>query len=72
MLTIEQLHVALLEIEPDRIERTTSVTKFDKFCEAICAFAHEIVWLHQPIWLWHTADTKTIAGKRQSTGGVLL
>jgi ATP-dependent DNA helicase RecG len=42
MLTDQQLRALLSDLELDRVERTTSVTNKDKFCEAICAFANDL------------------------------
>jgi ATP-dependent DNA helicase RecG len=41
MLTAEQLQAMLSDLESDRVERTTSTTKTDKFARAICAFAND-------------------------------
>jgi ATP-dependent DNA helicase RecG len=48
MLTEEQLKQLLSDLESDRIERTTSVTDTDKFCQAICAFANDLPNHRQP------------------------
>lgn len=42
MLTEAQLIELLSDMESDRIERTTSVSDTDKFCQAICAFANDL------------------------------
>ena len=42
MLTREQLPALLADLESDRIERTSSTSKTDKFGEAICAFANDL------------------------------
>lgn len=42
MLTQEQLPALLADLESDRIERTSSTSKTDKFGEAICAFANDL------------------------------
>ncbi|MFE8031903.1 RNA-binding domain-containing protein [Thiohalocapsa marina] len=42
MLSEQQLLSLLTDLESDRIERTTSTTKTDKFGEAICAFANDL------------------------------
>ncbi len=41
MLSPEELQNILLDLESDRIERTVSTDKTDKFGEAICAFAND-------------------------------
>lgn len=41
MLTTEQLNELMTDLESDRVERTTSTRKTDKFGEAICAFAND-------------------------------
>ncbi|NJO16028.1 MAG: ATP-binding protein [Thioploca sp.] len=41
MLTIEELYQFMIDIESDRIERTTSINKTDKFAQAVCAFAND-------------------------------
>ncbi len=51
MLTEDQLKRLLLDLESDRIERTASVDKVDKFCEAICAFANDLPNHRQPGYL---------------------
>lgn len=40
-LTLEQLQEMMNNIESDRIERTVSVDKTDKFSQAVCAFAND-------------------------------
>lgn len=42
MLTHDQLSSLLIDLESDRVERTTSIGKTDKFGEAICAFANDL------------------------------
>lgn len=42
MITQEELLQLLLDTESYRVERTTSKTNTDKFCQAICAFANDI------------------------------
>lgn len=42
MLTEIELRVLLTDLESDSVERTTSVTNTDKFCEAVCAFANDL------------------------------
>jgi ATP-dependent DNA helicase RecG len=40
-LTVEQLQEMMIDTESDRIERTVSVDKTDKFAQAVCAFAND-------------------------------
>jgi ATP-dependent DNA helicase RecG len=42
MLNEAQLMELLSDLESDRVERTTSVSDTDKFCQAICAFANDL------------------------------
>lgn len=51
MLTKEQLLVLLAAPESDRVERTVSTTKTDKFGEAICAFANDFPGRGKPGYL---------------------
>ncbi len=51
MLTPDQLFSLITDLESDRIERTTSTTKLDKFAEAICAFANDLPNYRQPDYL---------------------
>lgn len=51
MLTEAQLAELLSDMESDRIERTTSVSDTDKFCQAICAFANDLPNYRQPGYL---------------------
>ena len=51
MLTQEQLLALLADLESDRIERTASTSKTDKFGEAICAFANDLTGRGQPGYL---------------------
>ncbi len=41
MLSIEELQHMMVDIESDRIERTTSTNNTDKFAQAICAFSND-------------------------------
>lgn len=41
MLTKDQLQALLVDLESDRVERTTSTTNTDKFSQAVCAFAND-------------------------------
>lgn len=51
MLTRDQLSTLLIDLESDRIERTESTGKTDKFGEAICAFANDLPNNCQPGYL---------------------
>jgi len=51
MITENELVQLLSDMESDRVERTTSSTKTDKFCEAICAFANDYPNHHSPGYL---------------------
>lgn len=42
MLTNQELQEIITNLESDRIEKTTSTTDTDKFCEAICAFSNDL------------------------------
>ena len=51
MLAQEDLETLLHDLESDRVERTISATKTDKFAEAICAFANDFPNHRQPGYL---------------------
>jgi ATP-dependent DNA helicase RecG len=51
MLMDNELLALLVDIESDRVERTTSVDKTDKHCEAICAFANDFPANRMPGYL---------------------
>lgn len=51
MLTIEELYQFMTDIESDRIERTTSINKTDKFSQAVCAFANDFPRHRSPGYL---------------------
>ena len=51
MLTKDQLVALLADIESDRVERTTSTGKTDKFGEAMCAFANDLPGHGRPGYL---------------------
>ncbi len=51
MLTIEELYQFMTDIESDRIERTTSINKTDKFAQAVCAFANDFPRHRRPGYL---------------------
>ena len=47
-----ELERSLAEVESDRVERTISLTDFDKFGEAICAFANDMPNSGKPGYLF--------------------
>ncbi len=51
MLTDDQLLTLLADLESDRVERTKSTNKTDKFGEAICAFANDLPGHGRPGYL---------------------
>lgn len=51
MITESELRELLRDLESDRIERTTSRSDTDKFCEAICAFANDMPAYNRPGYL---------------------
>jgi ATP-dependent DNA helicase RecG len=51
MLIKDELLALLSDEESDRVERTTSTTNTDKFCEAVCAFANDYPNLRFPGYL---------------------
>lgn len=51
MLTEDQLRVLMRDLESDRVERTVSTKKYDKFAEAICAFANDLPGSRSPGYL---------------------
>lgn len=63
MLTEEELRSLLADIESDRVERTISFEKGDKFAEAVCAFANDLPNHRNPGYLIVGAhDDGRIAG----------
>ena len=56
MLTPEQVHSLLTDLESDRVERTISTTNTDKFAQAVCAFANDMPNHGQPGYLLIGAD----------------
>lgn len=58
----DTLSPLLQDLESDRVERTVSTTKTDKFAEAICAFANDFAQNHNPGYL--------IIGATDSTGQI--
>lgn len=59
MLSTEELLNMLSDLESDRIERTISENKTDKFSEAICAFSNDFPNHKQPGYLIIGAEDKT-------------
>ena len=51
MITQEQLAALMADLESDRVERTESIGKTDKFCQAVCAFANDLSNHRQPGYL---------------------
>lgn len=51
MLTADQLRALMADLESDRVEKTVSTKKTDKFGEAICAFANDFPGHGQPGYL---------------------
>lgn len=51
MLSEEQVLALMRDIESDRVERTVSTKKTDKFAEAVCAFANDLPNHRQPGYL---------------------
>lgn len=51
MISPEELHKLLGEIESDRVERTTSTSDTDKFAEAVAAFCNDMPGHRRPGYL---------------------
>jgi ATP-dependent DNA helicase RecG len=65
MLTEDQLHGLLTELEADNIERTVSVDNTDKLGQAICAFANDLPNHRRPGYLFiGVRDNGTLSGLR--------
>jgi ATP-dependent DNA helicase RecG len=63
VITEDQLKDILSDLEADYIERTTSTTKMDKFCQAICAFANDLPDHRRPGYLLiGVHDNGTLSG----------
>lgn len=63
MLNKEELARMLLDIENERVERTVTTNKTDKFAEAICAFANDLGDRRKPGYLLIGAnDNGSLAG----------
>ncbi|MDE5871243.1 MAG: putative DNA binding domain-containing protein, partial [Muribaculaceae bacterium] len=59
MTSPEEVLRLLSDIESDRVERTVSTTKTDKFGQAICAFANDLPNHNRPGYLIIGVDDKT-------------
>ena len=59
MISKKELQQLLNDIESDRVERTISTDKMDKFGEAICSFANDLPDYQKPGYLIIGADDKT-------------
>lgn len=59
MLTQEELLKLLADMESDRVERTVSTNKTDKFSQAVCAFANDLPNHREPGYLLIGVDDKT-------------
>lgn len=51
MLSEDELRRLMADLESDRVERTTSTSKTDKHCRAICAFANDLPRHRKPGYL---------------------
>jgi len=51
MITEDELKALLTDMEADNIERTTSVSHTDKFCQAVCALANDMLNHRRPGYL---------------------
>jgi len=58
MLNPNELAALLADLESDRVERTISTTKTDKFAEAVCAFANDLADHRLPGYLIVGANDK--------------
>ncbi|MCM1520761.1 MAG: putative DNA binding domain-containing protein [Lachnoclostridium sp.] len=59
MISKKELQRLLNDLESDRIERTISTDKMDKFGEAICSFSNDLPDYQKPGYLIIGADDKT-------------
>lgn len=59
MISKKELQRLLNDIESDRVERTISTDKMDKFGEAICSFSNDLPDHQRPGYLILGADDKT-------------
>ncbi|OGR05788.1 MAG: transcriptional regulator, partial [Deltaproteobacteria bacterium RIFOXYD12_FULL_50_9] len=72
MLTKAELIGLLSDMESDRIERTISTSKTDKFCEVICAFANDYPNHRSPGYLIVGANNNGSLGGMAVTDELLL
>ncbi|MEI6260556.1 MAG: RNA-binding domain-containing protein, partial [Deltaproteobacteria bacterium] len=63
-----QLKQLLSDLESDRVERTISTSKTDKFAEAVCAFANDFPNHSQPGYLLIGVDNNRYAKRTQGDG----
>ncbi|MBD5312818.1 MAG: transcriptional regulator [Bacteroides sp.] len=59
MISKKELQRLLNDLESDRVERTISIDKMDKFGEAICSFSNDLPDYQKPGYLIIGADDKT-------------
>lgn len=59
MISKKELQRLLNDLESDRVERTISTDKMDKFGEAICSFSNDLPDYQKPGYLIIGADDKT-------------
>ena len=59
MISKKEIQRLLNDLESDRVERTISTDKMDKFGEAICAFSNDLPDYQKPGYLIIGADDKT-------------
>ena len=59
MISKKEIQRLLNDLESDRVERTISTDKMDKFGEAICAFSNDLPDYQRPGYLIIGADDKT-------------
>lgn len=59
MISKKEIQRLLNDLESDRVERTVSTDKMDKFGEAICSFSNDLPDYQQPGYLIIGADDKT-------------
>lgn len=59
MISKKEIQRLLLDLESDRVERTISTDKMDKFGEAICSFSNDLPDYQKPGYLIIGADDKT-------------
>lgn len=59
MISKKELQRLLSDLESDRVERTISIDKMDKFGEAICSFSNDLPDYQKPGYLIIGAEDKT-------------